>query len=115
MSNYREETILTSAAVTATGTTPFPGESYGNASTLRLHAVVSAASGTTPTLDIVVEDTLDGVNFFVVGTFTQITAAASQAVNVTSPFCERLRLRYTLGGTTPSFTLGVRCAYDPQN
>lgn len=80
---------------------------YERASTLRAQLNVTAASGTSPTLDVVLEDTLDGTNWNVIGTFTQRVAAGRQVINVASPFTDRLRARWTVGGTTPSFTFSV--------
>lgn len=95
-----------SAARNASGASAVvPG--FGDRTTLRAQLEVTAASGTAPTLDVVLEDTLDGTTFNVVGTFTQATAAARQVVNVTAPFTDRLRVRWTVAGTTPSFTFSV--------
>lgn len=81
---------------------------FGDWSKFRAHLAVTAASGTTPTLDVVIEDTLDGTNWNTVATFTQKTAAATQAVDVTGVvFGDRLRVRWTVTGTTPSFTFAV--------
>ena len=80
---------------------------FGDASTLRVQLNVTAAAGTTPTLDVVVEDTLDGMNWNVLATFGQKAAAGREVVNVTTPFADRLRVRWTVGGTTPSFTFDV--------
>lgn len=80
---------------------------FGDASTLRCQLDVTAASGTTPTLNVVIEDTLDGTNWNTVGTFAQKTAAGREVINVTTPFTDRLRARWTVGGTTPSFTFSV--------
>ncbi len=68
---------------------------------------VTAASGTTPTLDVVVEDSLDGANWNTVGTFTQLTTTGRQVINVTTPFADQIRVRWTIAGTTPSFTFAV--------
>lgn len=100
------ETLVASVARTASGDSGLlPG--WGVASTLRVQLDVTAAAGTTPTLDVILEDTLDGVNWNVVGTFTQRTAAGRQVINVPAPFADRLRVRWTIGGTTPSFTFSV--------
>lgn len=80
---------------------------WGAASKLRAQLNVTAASGTSPTLDVVLEDTLDGTNFNTVGTFTQRTAAGRQVIDITGLFSDRLRVRWTIGGTTPSFTFTV--------
>jgi hypothetical protein len=104
---YGEATIVASAARTATGNSGnLPG--YGGANTLRVQLDVTAASGTTPTLDVVVQDTLDGTNYNTIGTFAQKTTTGREVINVTTPFADRLRILHTIGGTTPSFTFSVR-------
>lgn len=99
--------VVASAARTASGNSGALG-GYGQETKMRAAISVTAASGTSPTLDVVVEDTLDGTNWFTVGTFTQKTAAGTQVVNVESPFSDTLRVRWTVGGTSPSFTFEVR-------
>jgi hypothetical protein len=81
----------------------------GPASTMRVQLNVTAASGTTPTLDVVLEDSVDGSNFNAItgGTFTQFTATGRQAIDITAPFTDNIRARWTVGGTTPSFTFSV--------
>lgn len=107
---YVEEDLLPSGARTANGVGEvFTG--YEWASSLRLALDVSAASGTSPTLNVVVEDTIDGgTNWNQVAAFAQKTGASREVVNVNTPFGGRLRVRYTIAGTTPSFTFSVRCA-----
>lgn len=97
--------LVASAARTATGNSgALPGFNW---SALRAQLAVTAASGTTPTLDVVIEDSLDGTNWNVVGTFTQATAATAQAINISGVFADQLRVRWTVAGTTPSFTFAV--------
>lgn len=99
--------VVASAARTTGGDTgALTG--YGHASKLRAQLNVTAASGTAPTLDVVVEDTVDGTNYNVIATFTQRTAAGRQVVDVTTPFTQTLRVRWTVAGTTPSFTFDVQ-------
>jgi len=74
---------------------------------LRVQLDVTAVSGTSPTLDVVIEDTLDGVNWNTVGTFAQKTAVGREVINITTPFADRVRCRFTIGGTSPSFTFSV--------
>lgn len=74
--------------------------------------VVTAASGTTPTLDVVVQTSKDGSGsglgaWRTVATFTQATAATSQRVSSTS-LDRFVRAAATIGGTTPSFSYSVR-------
>lgn len=98
--------VLPSAARAASGDSgaqPLNGLS----TTLRCQLHVTAVAGVAPTLDVVIEDTLDGTNFNTIGTFTQATAATRQVINITTPFTDTLRVRYTIAGTTPSVTFSV--------
>lgn len=112
---YTEEIILASAArTTSSQTAALPG--FGAADKLLLQLVITAVSGTTPTLDVVIEDTLDGTNWRNVATFPQKNSTTFAATNVqqvlpAAVFADRLRVRWTIGGTaTPTFTFSVVCA-----
>jgi hypothetical protein len=101
----REE-LLPSAARAASGDSG-PLYGLGAAQTLRVQLDVTAftaAAGNT--LDVVLEDTLDGANWNVIATFAQRTATGREVLNVTSPFSDQLRLRWTVGGTpAPTFSV----------
>lgn len=103
---YSEERIVASAARTASGNGGVLA-GYGPARQLRAQLDVTAAGGVSPTLDVVIEDTLDGTTWNTVGTFGPKTAAGREVINITTPFADRLRARWTVGGTTPSFTFSV--------
>lgn len=101
-----QEQVVASAARTTSGQTAgLPG--YGPAVSLRAQLNVTAASGTTPTLDVVIEDTLDGTTWNVIGTFAQKVTTGREVINVTIPFGDVIRVRHTIAGTTPSFTFAV--------
>jgi hypothetical protein len=100
------DTIVASAARTSSGDSGVLA-GWGVASTLRAQLNVTAVAGTGPTLDVVLEDTLDGTTWNVIGTFAQKTGPGREVINVTSPFTDRLRARWTVAGTTPSFTFAV--------
>lgn len=106
---YSSATVDTALAAVARSTSgssaPMPG--YGGANTLRCQLDVTAAAGTTPTLDVLVQDTIDGTNFYTVGTFARKTAAGREAINVTTPFTDTLRVSWTVTGVAPSFTFSV--------
>lgn len=100
------ETLVASAARTASGDSgALPG--WGHADTIRAQLEITAFSGTGPALDVVIEDTLDGTNWNTIGTFAQGTGTAREVINITSPFSETLRVRWTVAGTAPSFTFSV--------
>lgn len=74
---------------------------------LALTLSVTAASGSTPTLDVAVQTRRDASDAWrAVGTFAQRTGVASERKCFAG--CDRqVRVVSTLGGTTPSFTFSV--------
>lgn len=100
---------VTSTARTATGvsgTLDAPSEA---ATVLAFDC--TAVSGTSPTCTLSVEWSQDGGTTFCVAdtadAFTEITAAASKVKAFTTKG-NAYRVRWTIGGTTPSFTFSVR-------
>lgn len=98
--------VVASAARTTSSNSGVLPE-FGDDSVLRIQLDVTAFGGTTPTLDVVVEDTLDGTTFNTIGTFTQATGVTRQVINITTPFADRLRVRWTIGGVGGTFTFSV--------
>lgn len=80
---------------------------FSDVNNARIQLNVSAASGTTPTLDVLVEGTVDGTNWYTLNTFTQKTGATNDVALVQNIVGDQLRVRWTIGGTTPSFTFSV--------
>jgi hypothetical protein len=72
---------------------------------LNVFVNVTAQSGTTPTMDLRVDWSLDGATWYnVADTFTQIGAVTGgffKQFMVKAPY---YRLVWTLGGTTPNYT-----------
>lgn len=102
--------LLASGARTASGTAPITGD-FSDEDELRLHLRISAVAGTTPTMTLSLQDSLDGgTNWVSVASFAAATAVGTTALNIpiTQPFGPLLRLSWTMGGTTPSFTFEVR-------
>lgn len=73
--------------------------------------VVSAAAGTTPTLDVIVEHSHDGSTWATLGSMTQATAATSE-VKTFGPCRRYIRGKATLGGTSPVFSFSLSCDLD---
>jgi hypothetical protein len=100
------ETLLASAPRAASGDSG-PLHGFAAATVLRVQLDITAftaAAGNT--LDVVVEDSLDGTTWNVIATFAQRTATGREVVNVTSPFTGLLRVRWTVGGTpAPTFAV----------
>ena len=68
-------------------------------------------SGSSPTLDVTIEDSADNSSFSALSgaAFTQVTGSASaQTLEVDANGCKRyVRVKYTIGGSSPSFTFSV--------
>jgi hypothetical protein len=107
-------TLLSSGARTATGT----GDTacgFGKFTKIAVQQTVSAASGTTPTLDTILQHSIDGgTTWFTLVSMTQRTSAANElkvyadVEGTTAQLIgDCLRVSYTIGGTTPSFTFAV--------
>jgi len=102
------DTLSLSLHDSATRTSTGNGSSYelGDRGVLRLLLDVTAASGTSPTLDIAVQTSYDGSTWRAVASFTQATTTGTERKSFSG--CDRfVRITYTLGGTTPSFTFSV--------
>lgn len=79
-------------------------------SALSLMVNVTAASGTTPTLDLSLQWSSDGGTTWhtpdTAQTFAQITATTAKVKNF-AVLGDVYRIVWTVGGTTPSFTFSV--------
>jgi len=106
---YGEPTqFVASAARTTSGNSGAqPAEKALN---LALVVEVTASSGTTPTLDLTVEWSMDGTNFAVADpadSFTQITTSPTRRAKTFTVKGTSYRLVWTIAGTTPSFTFSA--------
>lgn len=121
----RDETVFASAARTASANSDDFDLPYDAAGVL-LFLNVSAASGTTPTLDVKLQtkDPISGSYLDIPGAaFTQKTTAAGLSTLTVHPFAtaspgviaqalgRTLRVATTVAGTTPSFTYSVAVNY----
>lgn len=112
-------TVLGSAARTASGNS---GDMDHNKVGIMLFLSITAASGTTPTLDVKLQakDPTSGTYIDVPGAaFAQKTAAGTDSLviypgvaatanrSVSTVLPNLWRLVWTIGGTTPSFTFSV--------
>lgn len=105
-------TLHASGAETATGngTTVALGETGGLAMRAQLDTTAENDAATGETLDVIIQDSLDGTNWNTIGTFAQQTGIAREVINVQTPFGPYIRERHTIGGTgSPSFTFSVTC------
>lgn len=107
MSEGRLLTLEGSSAKTANGNS----QAYEvSADTIAATLEVTAASGTSPTLNVFLEDApiADGP-WTTLATYGQKTGASVEAQRVANgSFHDYVRVRWAVAGTTPSFTFSVR-------
>lgn len=107
--------LVASAARTATGT----GSAqcgFGRYEKFTFQLDVTAASGTTPTLDVTIQHSIDGgTNWFTLVAFTQKTTTGEELKTeaeveaaTAEAYGDCFRAIWTIGGTTPSFTFTVK-------
>lgn len=93
-----------------TGTAVDNGAGTTNGGVAHLH--VTDASGTSPTLDAVVEHSTNNSTWSTLATFAQATGVTGERVTVAAGTTVHryVRAKSTLGGTNPSFTIAVAFA-----
>lgn len=101
--------ILPSATRTQSGTAEFAEH---KADRLQVQLDVTAATGETPTLDVTVEDTLDGENWNTVATFTQATGATKEIETISALYAEQLRVKWTMAGGAANASLSTNLTGD---
>lgn len=105
---FREETLVTGVQA-ASGSSALSDDWLVTALVAQLE--VTAVAGTTPTLNVAVQHSIDGVNWTDLITFTQATGAVVQMPAAATLVNRRLRVNWTIGGTGgPSFTFNVKVA-----
>lgn len=114
----RNVTVFPSAARTATANSDDMFFGTGYVGSIALFLDVTAASGTTPTLDVKLQAKKGDGTYFDIpgGTFAQKTAAGTESKNfplvvamaaASEPTTHVFRAVATIGGTTPSFTFSL--------
>lgn len=97
---------LTAETTTANGSSVDNGASTANGGLGQLH--VTAVSGTTPTLDVIIQDSPNGTTYAAFITFTQVTTTPSfQRILQTGTVDRHVRAMWTIAGMTPSYTFTV--------
>lgn len=97
---------VASAALTATTTTAAITPTFGSAYSVNIP--VTAVTGTTPTLDVSIEESDDsGTNWFKVYDFPRITATGMYRSPLIRMVGNRVRYVQTVAGTSPSFTRSI--------
>mgnify|MGYP000497033735 FL=1 len=94
------------AALTASANTAAISNALGNG--FQVNVNVTAATGTTPTLDFRVEESFDGgTNWVTLYEMQRITAIGNYNTPILRASGRHIRYVQTVGGTTPSFTRSV--------
>ena len=98
---------VASAALTSSATTAAITPTFGIA--YQVNIVVGAVTGTSPTLDVSIEESDDGgTSWYKVYDFPRITTGSASYRSPMIPLIgNRVRYVQTVGGTTPSFTRSV--------
>jgi hypothetical protein len=102
--------LASAARTTSTNGTAFDTSGYDSISAT---LVISAASGTNPTLDVVLETTADGTNYYTVLAYPQQTTTNAGVARVFAGLGSLSRWKWTIGGTdTPTFTFAITATAD---
>lgn len=97
---------IASAAITSTATSGAIANMLGNG--FQVNISVTAATGTTPTMDVRVEESFDnGTNWVTLYEFQRITATGSYNSPILRATGRHIRYVRTIAGTSPSFTNAV--------
>lgn len=97
---------VASAAITASATSSAIGNNQGNG--FQVTFPVTAVTGTSPTLDIRIEESFDGgTNWVTLYEMQRITATGSYNTPILRATGASIRYVRTITGTTPSFTMAV--------
>jgi hypothetical protein len=115
----RRSDVTLKASGAETASTTGTGVEVGEGQAVNVTVDVTAVSGTTPTMTVVIEGSNDGTNWYELGTIgangakvgqvgtapSNLTATAT--VRASLPGARHVRSRSVIGGTTPSFTYSV--------
>jgi hypothetical protein len=104
-------TVQASAAKTASGVIEldYNPDEYDS---VDLYINVTAVSGTTPSMTLTYQTSVDDGTTYFDGTATAAISTVSKTVlSITSKLGSKARLSYAISGTTPSFTFSVIAQY----
>jgi hypothetical protein len=98
-------TDIASGAITITTTSA--NIATTNIQSVAFQVAVTSVTGTTPTLDVVIQETMDGTNYYDIYHFERITAAGNFFSPVMKLAGIGFRFVRTVAGTSPSFTMSA--------
>ena len=105
---WYEGTLLASGVRTASGDNTATPSDVKWAKEANFFLEVTAASGTTPTLDVTIKtkDPITG-EYHTIATFTQKTTTGRELKTLSANLGTTIAVFWTIGGTTPSFTFSI--------
>lgn len=102
--------LASAARATSTNSSAFDTT---NIDSINATLIVTATTGTDETLDVSLQTTADGTNWYAVGSFAQQTATTAGVAKVFGPLGDSCRWAWTIGGTdTPGFTFSIASTVD---
>ena len=107
MRNARTDTLVTQTIASVARTVSGSGAALNVAQAERgatVIANVTAVAGVSPSLVLALQESHDGTTWANLATSPTITAAGVHRLAYNGPAGPFLRLAWTIGGTTPSFT-----------
>lgn len=102
--------LIDLAALTSTGNGGTIDQTAATSNGAVGHLHITAASGTTPQIDMIVEHSTNGSDWSTLLSFASASTITSEVVSVTGTVNRYVRASYTVSGTTPSFTSQVSLA-----
>ena len=109
-----QQTVVPSAARTANGNgdtvTGWHAAAVAWSGAPQSRLAITAASGTTPSLTVIVEDSPDGSTWTTRDTYPAQTTTGTVTRALPTTLAAYQRVRWTITGTTPSFTFSVQFA-----
>lgn len=103
------KTVTLANAVTKTAS-EFAGAGiplHGSTPGVVVYVIVTAVSGTSPTLQVGIQDSPDGVSWATAVTSAVISAPGTYRIVLSAPLGNHIRHVLTIGGTIPSFTFSI--------
>lgn len=110
-----DETSTLAALASAARTASANGTAFNTADLDSINAtlVITAASGTDELLDVVLQTTADGTNYYTAGSFPQQSGTTAGVSRVFGALGSLSRWSWTIAGTdTPTFTFSISATAD---
>jgi len=104
---YRLEEVFNESGVTSSGSTSSDKRDMKACSEFYADMKVTSSSGSSPTLDVEVWERSPTYKDFKVGTFTTATGITEERIKLSNCTGSQLFIKYTIGGTNPSFSFKV--------